>query len=335
VGGAGAAVGVLLGGVLTQAVDWRAIFLINLPVGLAVATAVIRVLPLDAGRPRWRQIDVGGAVLGTAGVAALVFALSQAESAGWTSLQTLGIAGAGVALLAAFAAHERRTPLPLLDVRRLADRAVGGGFAMMLAAAAVLFGSFLLSSLYMQQVLGSSALETGLGFLPLALVIGAGVHAASHVIDRHGVRGPLPAGFAVTAAGMLLLSGAPVDGDYFTDVLPGMLMAGGGLGVVLVSVAVSVLAGARGEDSGMLSGLNTTGHELGGSLGLAVLATIATAAAAGPNGAATEAISAGIGDAFVAAALIAGFAALTAFALLPGARQFLPRLQASRPLTIH
>jgi EmrB/QacA subfamily drug resistance transporter len=320
VGGAGAAVGVLLGGVLTTAIDWRAIFLVNLPVGLAVGGAAARRLSADPGRPQWGRVDLGGALLATLGVGALVLASSRAQSAGWLSGQTLGLGVAGLAGLAAFAAHERRTALPLLDLRVLADRAVGGGLIMMLAAAAVLFGSFLLSSLYLQNVLGLSPLDTGLGFLPLAVAIAAGVHAAGHVVEHHGVRGPLAAGFAVTAAGMLLLSRVPSDGRYLPDVLPGMLVAGVGLGVVLVGVAVSVLAGAREQDSGMLSGLNTTGHELGGSLGLAVLSTIAAG---------------GIDGGFLAAALLAAAAAVAAVALLPSASQFLPRLRVSRPLTIH
>ena len=169
-------------------------------------------------------------------------------------MQTLGIGAAAIAGLAAFAALELRTRQPLLRVQRLTDRAIGGGFVMMLAASAVLFGSFLLASLYLQQVLGAGALETGLAFLPFAAAIGVGVHAATNLITRAGVRLPLAAGFAVTAAGMLLLSGVGEHGSYLADVLPGMVIAGLGLGIVLVAVAVSVLTGARDEESGMLSG---------------------------------------------------------------------------------
>ena len=145
VGGAGAAVGVLLGGALTELVDWRAIFLINLPIGVALAAGALHVLPADDARPRWHGLDLRGAVLATAGFAALVLAASQAGTAGWTSAQTLGLGAAGLAALAAFAAVELRTPRPLLEVRRLADRAVGGGALLMLAASAVMFGAFLLS----------------------------------------------------------------------------------------------------------------------------------------------------------------------------------------------
>ncbi len=255
VGGAGAAIGVLLGGVLTELVDWRAIFFINLPVGArASPPRATHLLPADAARPQWRGLDLRGALLATAGLGALVYALSQAQSSGWTSTQTLGIGAAALAGLAAFAALELRTAQPLLRVQRLRDRAVGGGFVMMLAASAVLFGSFLLSSLYLQNVLGTGALETGLAFLPFAVAIGAGVHAAGHLITHAGVRIPLAAGFAIAAAGMLLLSGAGADGSYAADVLPGMLVAGIGLGIVLVSVSVAVLTGAADHETGMLSG---------------------------------------------------------------------------------
>jgi EmrB/QacA subfamily drug resistance transporter len=336
VGGAGAAIGVLLGGALTE-LDWRAIFLINLPVGLVVAVVARRIVPADAARPSWRGLDLRGALVATTSLAALVYAISQADTAGWTSVQTLGIGGLALLGLAGFAALERRTPKPLLRVERLADRAVGGGFALMLAASAVLFGTFLLLSLYMQDVLGTGPLETGLAFLPLALAAGAGAHVGSQLVSRGGVRVPMAGAFAVSAAGLLLLSGADPDGSYLTDVLPGMLIAGLGLGVVLVAVAVAVLTGARDEETGMLSGLNTTGHEIGGSLGVAVLVTIATAATGGPPGSgATAAFAGGIGNAFMAAAGLAIAASLVALIVLPSARAFLPRLRlAPSSMPIH
>jgi EmrB/QacA subfamily drug resistance transporter len=336
VGGAGAAVGVLLGGLLTQLIDWRAIFFINLPVGLIVAAGVLHVVPADAGRARWRQLDVRGAALATTSVGALVFAFSRAQSAGWTSTQTLGLIAAGLAGLVLFALSQRRVSLPLLKVQRLADRAIGGGFVMMLAATAVLFGSFLLSSLYLQEVLGAGALATGVAFLPFALALGAGVHAGTHVVSQRGVRAPLAGGFAIAAAGLFLLTGVSARGGYVSDLLPGMLIAGIGVGVVLVSVAFSVLSGAPESETGMLSGLNNTGHEIGGSLGLAVLTTIAAGTLGHAHGAAAApAVADGISDAFLAAAIIAGVASIAALAILPTAKSFLPKLELAPPVTIH
>ena len=328
VGGAGAAVGVLLGGALTSAIGWEAIFLVNVPVGAAVAVIALHVIPADVAAPRWSGIDLSGALLATASLAALVFALSQASSAGWGSLQTLGLGGIGLAGLAAFAIVEMHTKNPLLRIQRLADRGVGGGFLMMLAVSSVLFGAFLLVSLYMQNVLRTGAMATGLAFLPFALALAAGVHAGSQLVTRAGVRIPMASGFAVAAGGMLLLSGVDRQGSYLSDVLPGMLVAGTGLGVVLVSVSVSIMTGAREEESGMLSGLNTTGHEIGGSIGIAALATIATGTVG--HGAASD-----IGDAFLAAAGIAGTASLIALLLLPSAASFLPKLRLAPRVAIH
>jgi hypothetical protein len=268
----------------------------------------------------------------TASIAGLVYAASRAEVAGLASVQTLGIGTASLLGLAAFTLLELRTAQPLLRVQRLRDRAIGGGFAMMLAASALMFGAFLLSSLYLQDVLGTGALATGLAFLPFAAAIGAGVHIASQLIDHAGVRIPLAGGFLVTAAGMLLLSGVSSDGSYVADLLPGMLVAGLGLGVILVSVSVALLTGAGHDESGMLSGLNTTGHEIGGSIGIAVLATIATGAG---GSAAAGGLAEGIGDAFVVGGLIAAGAAVIAVIVLPSASSFLPKLRLAPPVSVH
>jgi hypothetical protein len=207
----------------------------------------------------------------------------------------------------------------------------------MLAASAVLFGTFLLSSLYLQSAVGTGPLATGLAFLPLALATGIGAHAGTQLVERAGVRLPMAAGFVLAAGGALLLSGVRAHGTYLADVLPGMLVAGAGLGVVLVSVSVAVLTGARDEETGMLSGLNTTGHEVGGSLGVAVLVTIATATIGGATGSgAASALTAGLSDAFVVAGGIALAGSLAALVALPPARTFLPRLRlAPRTMPIH
>ena len=184
VGGAGAAIGVLVGGLLTEFGDWRMIFYVNLPVAAALAIAAIKIVPADTQKPRWRGLDLRGAVLATASLGAIVFAITQAGSAGWTSLQTLLVGLGGLAGLAAFAVCERHTDAPLLRIERLADRAVGGGLFLMLAAAGSIFGLFLLSSLYLQNVLGMGPLATGLAFIPLALAAGIGAHAAGHIVSH-------------------------------------------------------------------------------------------------------------------------------------------------------
>ena len=327
VGGAGAAVGVLLGGALTSAIGWEAIFLINVPVGLALGAAALHIVSADAAAPRWSGLDLLGALLATASLGTLVFALSQASSAGWASVQTLGLGGLGLAGLGVLVVVELHTERALIRIQRLSDRAVGGGFLMMLAVSSVLFGSFLLVSLYMQDALATGPMATGLAFLPLAIALAAGVHVGTQLVTRAGVRLPMASGFAVAGAGMLLLSGVDTGGSYLSDVLPGMLVTGAGLGVVLVSVSVSVMTGARDDETGMLSGLNTTGHEIGGSIGIATFATIATET--------TGHLAGGIGDAFVVAAAVAGTASLIALIVLPSATTFLPKLRLAPRVAVH
>ena len=324
VGGAGAAIGVLVGGVLTEVADWRTIFYVNLPVAAALLAASLKIVPADALKPRRRGLDLAGAALATTSLAAIVYGITQAHSAGWTSVQTHLFGLGGLVGLAAFAIYELRIATPLLRVDRIADRAVGGGLVLMLAAAGSIFGVFLLCSLYLQNVLGMGPLATGLAFIPLALSAGVGAHGAGHLVARHGVRAPLAVAFAVAAAGMLLLSRVGGSGSYVADVLPGMLIAGVGLGIAVVSVSMAILTGAREEEAGMISGLNSTGHEIGGTLGIAVFSTIAAGASGaivGPQAAA------GIADAFLVAALVATLASLVAIALLPRAKHFLPKLR--------
>jgi hypothetical protein len=294
----------------------------------------MKIVPADRHRPHWLGLDLRGAALATASVGAIVFALSQATDAGWTSLQTLGVTAAGVVGLTAFTLLELHAPQPLLRIQRLTDRGIGGGFLMMLAAAGVLFGSFLLVSLYLQNVLGSGPLVTGLAFLPLAVAIGAGVHAGSHIVTHHGVRIPMASSFAVVAAGMLLLSNATSGGSYVIDVLPGLLIAGAGLGIVLICVSVSVMTGAAEHEAGMLSGLNTTGHEIGGSIGIAILATVATGATSG-HATTVTALANGISDGFLVAACIAAGGAVIALLILPSAATFLPKLRLAPRVAVH
>jgi MFS family permease len=194
----------------------------------------------------------------------------------------------------------------------------------MLAAAGSIFGLFYLCSVYLQNVLGTSPLITGLAFIPLALAAGVGAHAAGHIVGRHGVRMPLMSAFAIAAAGMVLLAHLGANGTYLRNVLPGMLVAGFGLGIAVVAVSIAILTGSREEEAGMISGLNSTGHEIGGTLGIAVFSTIAAGAGGALGGA--QAASA-ISHAFVAAGILTSLASLVAFALLPHAREFVPKLR--------
>ena len=325
VGGAGAALGVLLGGVLTELVDWRLIFFDNLPVAAALAYAARKVVPADTEKPRWRGLDIRGAALATGSLAAIVYAITQAEDAGWISGQTLGIGGAGLAGLVAFAIAERRTAQPLLRIEQLRDRAVGGGLFLCLVNAGLMFGLFLLCSLYLQLALGRGPLPTGLAFIPLALAAGSGAHVAGHLLNRRGLRWASGPALALAAAGLVLLSHVPAHGSYLGDMLPGMLMAGFGLGLSGTAMAVGVLTGIRRDEAGMLSGASATTHEIGGTLGIAIFASIAAAASGGIF--VGPAAAGGIAHAFLIAAHIALGASLAAVVLLPAAKTFLPKLR--------
>jgi EmrB/QacA subfamily drug resistance transporter len=333
VGGAGAAIGVLVGGLLTEVADWRLIFYVNIPVAIGLAVAASRVIPRDTDKPRWRGLDLPGALLGTASLGTLVYAITQADQAGWDSTQTVGLTTLALLGLGSFVAWERQAEKPLLRVERLADRAVGGGLLLMVVAAGSLFGLFLLCSLYLQNVLGTGPLATGLAFIPLALAAGLGAHGAGHIVGRHGVRMPLASAFLITATGMTLLAHVTENGTYLGNVLPGMLVAGFGLGIAVVSVSIAILTGSRDDESGMISGLNSTGHEIGGTIGIAVFSTIAAGATGALGG--THAAS-GVAHAFMAAGVLTSLASLVAFAVLPHARDFVPRLRLDpQTMSIH
>jgi EmrB/QacA subfamily drug resistance transporter len=323
VGGAGAAVGVLAGGILTELATWRTIFFVNLPVAVVLALLAIHLIPSDTEKPRWRGLDIRGAAIAVTSLGSIVYAIAQAGENGWTSTSTLALGLTGIVGLGLFAVAERKAETPLLNVGRLTDRAIGSGMVLMVFTAALLFGLFLLISLYLQFVLGKGALSTGLAFIPLALAAGAGAHLGGHATSKHGIRVALPVSLTITAAGMTLLSMVGQHGSYLVDVLPGMLVAGFGLGIGVVSLAISVMVGARPAEAGMISGLSSTGHEIGGTIGIAAFTSIATSA--------TGLNAAGISTAFLIGAHVAIGAAILALVALPAAKIFLPMLR-SNPL---
>ncbi len=325
VGGAGAALGVLVGGVLTEVADWRMIFFVNLPVAVALAIGARKIVPADTDKPRWRGLDLRGAILATGSLGAIVYTITQAENVGWASPQTLVTGAAGLIGLAAFAFAESRTAQPLLRIGQRRDRAVGGGLLLALVNAGLMFGLFLLCSLYLQLAVGHGPLPTGLSFIPLAIAAGLGAHASSHLINRHGLRWATSPALVLAAGGLLLLSHLPAHGSYLRDMLPGMLMAGFGLGLSGTAMAVGILTGARREEAGMVSGASATGHEIGGTLGIAIYASIATAASGGIF--VGPAAAAGIAHAFSIATYVTLGAGIAAMVVLPAAKTFLPKLR--------
>jgi EmrB/QacA subfamily drug resistance transporter len=306
-GSAGAAAGVLLGGVLVTLLDWRWIFFVNVPVGIALAVLAPRLIAAaPARRPAGARLDLLGAGTLLGGLVSLVLAIEGAAEHGWTSARTLGLAAAAALLLTAFAAVERSGARPLVPPATWRKRSLVSGAAMMLAATGVLVGAFFLGSLYLQRTLGATALETGLAFLPLALVIFAGAHLTQHLLPKVGTRPPMAAGMLLAAGGALLLSGAPADAGYAADLLPGFLALGLGVGMALVAVSVVTMDRVGHEDAGLASGLLSTAHELGAAIGVAVLGAVTAAG--------------GTGDAFAVSAGVAIAGALAALVAVPPAR---------------
>ncbi|MEU6073139.1 MFS transporter [Micromonospora sp. NPDC047074] len=270
----GASVGLIAGGVITETVGWPWIFLVNVPIGVVALVGGARLLARTAGLG-WRAgVDVVGAVLITAGLSLGVLTISRVPESGLH----LGWAAASVVLLAAFVARQASTAQPLLRLRLFASREITGANLVVVLVFAAGFGFQFLNALYLQRVLGFDSLQTGLAFLPAPLVIGAmSLFFSARLTARYGTRRVLLTGLLALAAGLLLLSRAPVGGDYWTDVAPSLLVQGFGMGLTVPSVIMRAMAGAAPADAGLASGLNNTAQQAGAAVGLAVLATVATA----------------------------------------------------------
>jgi EmrB/QacA subfamily drug resistance transporter len=314
VGGSGAAIGVALGGILTSGPGWQWIFLVNIPVGIAVAAGVLRfVAPTRAeSRP---LVDVAGAVAATVTFGALLFGLINAGDAGWGDASVLVPLAVALVAGGAFVAIERAVRAPLVRLGAIVAQPLAGGLTVLLAAAGLLAGGFFLTSLYLQRELGLTALETGVVFVPVALAIIVGAQAAAHAVGRLGARTVGSIGFGLAAVGLLLMARIPPDGNVLTDVLPGFATAAAGLGAMFVIGTTTAFGGMAHEDAGLVSGLVNTAHELGFALGVAVISTIAagSVAAAGSIG--------GFRDAFTVAGVVALALAVLAQRALPGGRE--------------
>lgn len=325
VSAAGGALGLLLGGVITTYLSWRWILFVNVPVGVVLALAAPRVL--TAARRLPGRLDLPGAVSVTAGATLLVYALTRAADHGWSDGWTVGSLVAAAVLLAAFAGIEATSSQPLMPFRVLADRGRSGAYVLSLAIGAALSAMLFLLTLFLQNVLGFTPLQAGLAFLPTAggVVIGAGL--TSRLIGRIGPRVPMVVGPLLAAAGLLWLSRITVHTNYAVDVFGPLLVLSLGLGQVFVSTSVVAISGISPTESGLASALLNVGRQLGGSLGIAVMGTIAAtvtrnqlAAGGLAHSALNRALTDGFGAAFVVAGLIALAASVMTVVVVRGTR---------------
>ena len=320
VASAGASIGLLAGGVLTEAINWHWIFVINLPVGVAVALLAVRLVDADEGIGLGEGADIPGAVLITSALMLGVYTLLEAGEQGWGSLQTLGLGGVSVALVAAFFARQARIANPLMPLRLFRSRNVAGANLVMGLLVVGFFGMFFLGALYMQEILGYDPLEVGLAFLPSCIVMGAlSIGFAERIIMGIGARAALVAGLAAAGAGLLLFARAPVDATYAVDVAPVMLLLGTGAGLAFPALMTLAMSGATKSDSGLASGLVNTTTQVGGAVGLAVLATLATERTDGLLGdgvARDSALNSGYHLAYLIGAVLIGIAIVVALAVI-------------------
>jgi EmrB/QacA subfamily drug resistance transporter len=271
----GGAVGLLLGGVLTSLLSWQWIFFVNVPVGVLAIALALRFVPESRVENARGGVDVAGAVSVTAGLVVLVYALVNAQSAGWLSVETLGLGAIAVALLAAFVMLESRLRHPLIRLGIFRMRSITGANAAMLLVAGGMFAMFFFASIYVQEVLGYSALRAGLAFLPVTAGIVAGAGLSQQLIRRVGVRIVGLTGMSIAAVGLIVLSRIPVAGTYLGDLLPGLMIMSVGMGLTFVPITLIATTNVAAEDAGLASGLLNTSQQLGGAIGLAVLSTLA------------------------------------------------------------
>jgi EmrB/QacA subfamily drug resistance transporter len=318
VGSLGVAAGVLFGGALTTWAGWQLIFWVNVPIGVVALGLGLKVLPKDVtARAGLEQFDLPGALTVIGGLGALMYGLASTSAHGWVSVRALVAFAASAALLAAFLRIERRAARPLVPTHTWKVTTLVSGTAVMLGATALLVGTVFLTSIFLQTVLGYSALRAGVAFLPLALAITAGTHLAGRLLARTAPRNIAAGGLTLVSVGAAVLSQVGSDARFATDLLPGMVTLGSGVGMVFVAVAVTAMAGIPAQHSGMASGFLMTGHEVGAALGVAVLSAAATAA-----GSLTD--PAGIVDgftaAFVVAAVLAAAVGAVAYLRMPASR---------------
>jgi EmrB/QacA subfamily drug resistance transporter len=308
VGAFGAVAGVLLGGVLTDALSWEWIFFVNVPVGM-VALALTPLLLTESRDLTAKSFDIPGAALVTGGLVALVFAITQANDYGWTSLETIGVFALSAVLLAGFLAWEARVRDPLMTFSIFRLRTLTGANVAGLILGTATFSMFLMLTLYMQQVLGYSAMKTGVAYLAVAGTAIFWSFLAANLVTRIGVKPVLVTGMTSLTAGVAYFTQVSVGGSYVADLLPGFLLISLGLGFSFVPISIAALAGVRPSEAGLASGLINTSQQIGGALGVAVLSTIATtttedAVAAG------DAVPFALTDGFQAAFLVGAGIAL-------------------------
>jgi EmrB/QacA subfamily drug resistance transporter len=273
----GGSIGLLAGGILTETINWHWIFYVNLPIGLATAILIARLLDDDRGIGLGRGADLLGAVLIVSALMIGIYAILEAGDRGWTSARTIGLGAAAIVLLVGFVVRQARAENPLVPLRIFRSRVVSTANGIQALTVAGLFGMFFLGALYLQRVLGYGAIEVGLAFLPVALLIGAmSVGISARLIMRFGATATLLPGLGLIAIGLGLIARAPVGGHYVPDVLPVMLVIGIGGGLVFPSLFTLALSSAGSSDSGLASGLVNTSQQVGGALGLAVLASLST-----------------------------------------------------------
>jgi EmrB/QacA subfamily drug resistance transporter len=293
VSGAGGAAGVLLGGLLTEYLGWEWVLFVNVPIGIAAALLAPRLLVESKDEVDDPSFDVAGAITVTAGLALLVYTLVDANNAGWSSAKTIVLGGVSLVILAAFIAIERRTRQPLMPFEIFRLRTLRGANIVALLVAMSLFSMFFFISLYMQQVLGFSALKAGLCYLPLAVTIIITAGIAQALVTRIGFKIVLVAGMIFVTGGLVWFAQVSPDGSYVSDILGPSLLAAVGLGLAFVSVTIAAVTGIRPDQAGLASGLVNTAQQVGGALGLAILVAIA-------NSTTSSQISDGVTDRAVA-----------------------------------
>ncbi len=318
VGGFGAAAGVLLGGVFTDALSWEWIFFVNIPVGVT-AMALAPVLLAESRDAGAKAFDALGAVLVTAGLSTAVFGITQANSYGWSSAKTIGIFAAALALLAGFVVRETKTNDPLMSFSIFRIKTVSGANVAGFILGTAVFSMFLMLTLYMQQVLGYSAMKTGVAYLAVAgtSIIWAAV--ASQLVTKVGVKHVLVTGMGLLTAGLLYFTQVSVGGSYLGDLLPGFLIIAAGLSFSFVAVSIAGLAGIEAKDAGLASGLINTTQQIGGALGIAILSSVAVARtgdAVKAGDAVPNAMTAGFHAAFWAGAAFAAAGVLASLLLV-------------------